>query len=252
MRYNRGLTGMDSGVRFVAAISWAVLLAGCGARGDAPVLLFNGAGTSPNDVRAIESILRGERLDYARVSSAQLIGMSEDELRRHRLLIVPGGNFEAMGKGLAAGTAGRVRGAVEGGLNYLGVCAGAFLAGNAPYNGLNLTGGVRFGFYSAEARGIRKAAVAISGADGEKLEQYWEDGPQLDGWGAVVARYPDGTAAVVQGAVGQGWVVLSGVHPEAPAGWRRGMAFTTPAEQANAYAARLIRAALHRETLPHF
>jgi hypothetical protein len=51
---------------------------------------------------------------------------------------------------------------VGGGLNYLAICAGAFFAGASPYSGLDLTSGVRFGFYSLEARGIRKAPVEIA------------------------------------------------------------------------------------------
>jgi len=43
--------------------------------------------------------------------------------------------------------------------------------------------------------------------------------------------------------------VLTGVHPEAPAGWRRGLTFDTPASADNAYAATLIRAVLRRSTL---
>ena len=104
----------------------------------------------------------------------------------------------------------------------------------------------------AEMKGIRKAAVAITSAEGTRLEHYWEDGPQLAGWGEVIAKYPDGAPAIVQGAVGSGWVVLTGVHPEAPERWRYGMSFTTPASDDNKYAARLIRAALERKPLPHF
>ena len=85
--------------------------------------------------------------------------MSGPQLRAYRLLIVPGGNFEQMGTGLSATATANVRSAVGAGLNYLGICAGAFLAGNSPYNGLNLTSGVRFSFYSAEGEGVRKAAV---------------------------------------------------------------------------------------------
>ncbi|MFI5076014.1 MAG: hypothetical protein ACHQRO_01665, partial [Vicinamibacteria bacterium] len=81
------------------------------------------------------------------------------------------------------------------------------------------------------------------------LEHYWEDGPQLAGWGAPIATYPDGTPAIVEGAVGRGWVVLSGVHPEAPESWRDGMTFRTPAAADNAFAATLIRAALDRTPL---
>lgn len=229
----------------------AAALAAC-RPGKAPILLFSGTGTSPGDVEALEEIMSSERLNYVTVSSWQLGGMSETGLREYRLLIVPGGNFERMGNGLSASATANIRGAVQGGLNYLGICAGAFFAGNSPYNGLNLTAGARFGFYGAERRGVRKARVAITGAEGETLEQYWEDGPQLTGWGAVAGKYPDGTPAIVEGTFGSGWMILSGVHPEAPASWRRGMDFRTPVQIDHAYAARLIRAALTRETLPHY
>ena len=178
--------------------------------------------------------------------------MSDGEIRGSRLLIVPGGNFEKIGNSLSTNASVNLRNAVEHGLNYLGICAGAFFAGNSPYNGLNLTAGARFRFYAAEAQGIRKTAVAITNAGGETRDQYWEDGPQLTGWGEVVDRYPDGTPAVVEGSFGSGWVILTGVHPEAPASWRRGLEFRTPAEVDQAYAAKLIRAALERQVLPHY
>ena len=217
-----------------------------------PILLFNGTGTSPGDVEALEEILRGDHLRYSLIDSRQLNRMSESQLREFRLLMVPGGNFERIGNNLTSSATANVRGAVRNGLNYLGICAGAFFAGSSPFNGLNLTGGARFGFYAAEAQGIRKSAVAITDAGGRMLDQYWEDGPELTGWGAVVGKYPDGSPAVVEGSFGNGWVILTGVHPEAPASWRRGMDFRTPVELDRAYAATLIRAALNRESLPHF
>jgi glutamine amidotransferase-like uncharacterized protein len=178
--------------------------------------------------------------------------MSESQMRAYGLLIVPGGNFIDIGNGLTPGATANIRNAVQNGLNYFGVCAGAFLAGNSPTNGLNLTSGVKFGFCAAEDRGIRKAAVPIAVTGAPTLEHYWEDGPQLTGWGAVVGKYPDGSPAIVQGTCGSGWVILAGVHPEAPANWRRGMTFTTPAGTDNAYARALIHAALNRESLPHY
>jgi glutamine amidotransferase-like uncharacterized protein len=141
---------------------------------------------------------------------------------------------------------------VYGGLNYLGICAGAFFAGNSPYNGLNLTSGVRFPFYAAEASGIRKAAVQIAIAGSSPLEQYWEDGPQLTGWGDVVAEYADGTPAVAQGKFGNGAVILLGTHPEAPEGWRAGLPFHGSGATARAYAATLITAALNATPLEHY
>ena len=77
------------------------------------ILLFAGHGTSPNDVAALERILRDRRLSYATVDSARLNAMNESELRASRLLIVPGGNFVDMGNGLEQATSARVRHAVR-------------------------------------------------------------------------------------------------------------------------------------------
>lgn len=201
---------------------------------------------------ALGKILDGHEVPYQLVDSSQLNGMNESQLRAHRLLVVPGGNFVRMGQGLEPTTSANIRNAVRGGLNYLGICAGAFLAGNSPVNGLNLTNGVEFPFYAAEAQGIRKTAVWVQAAGEPALQHYWEDGPVLNGWGEVVGKYPDGTPAIVETSVGEGWVILSGVHPEAPESWRAGMTFVTPASQDNAYAAKLIDAALRRTPLAHF
>jgi hypothetical protein len=248
------IIGCEKGTRAKGANASATATSRPLTSGDiAPILLFNGTGTSPNDVAAIEEILRTSHLSYSTINSSQLNGMGELQMRGYRLLIVPGGNFIDMGNSLTPGTAANIRNAVQNGLSYAGICAGAFLAGNSTYhNGFNLTSGVRFGFYAAENQGIRKTAVAITTAGVPTLDQYWEDGPQLAGWGAVVGKYPDGTPAVVEGTVGSGWVILSGVHPEAPETWRHGMTFTTPASEDNAYASTLIYAALNRTSLSHY
>jgi glutamine amidotransferase-like uncharacterized protein len=218
----------------------------------ANVLLFDGRGTSPNDVAAIERSLHDGHLSYAIADSLRLDAMGESELRAYRLLIVPGGNFEQIGNGLKPHTTATLRNAIRHGLNYLGLCAGAFFAGDSPYNGLNLTSGVRFRFYAAENVGVHKAAILIAIAGSLALDNYWEDGPQLAGWGSVVGKYPDGTPAIVEGRVGDGWAILSGVHPEAPDNWRRGLTFATPAVIDNAYAETLIDAALNGKTLAHY
>jgi hypothetical protein len=237
-----------------ALVLFSIAFTACGVRetGNGPILLFNGTGTSPGDVTAVERILRRNDLKYSTANSSQLNEMDESQLRKYRLLIIPGGNFIDIGKNLSSGAITAIRSAVQGGLNYLGICAGGFFAGDTGFNSLNLTSGVKFGFYSAEDRGIRKAAVPIAVAGGPTLDQYWEDGPQFNGWGAVVAKYPDGTPAVVQGSLGSGWVVLSGVHPEAPAGWRRGIRFSTSVRADNDYAATLIHAALNGTRLSHY
>ena len=219
----------------------------------APILLFNGTGTSAHDVAAVEDVLRDNQLVYSTADSAQLNALSEAQLAAHRVLIFPGGNFIEMGNDLEPRTTANIHRAVHGGLSYVGICAGAFLAGYSPYyKNLNLTSGVHFDFYSAEARGQRKAAVAVESAGTAPLDQYWEDGPQLSGWGSVVGTYPDGTPAVVEGALGNGFVILSGVHAEAPENWRRGLVFNTPVGVDHAYSAKLILAALNRSWLTHY
>jgi glutamine amidotransferase-like uncharacterized protein len=172
-----------------------------------------------------------------------------EQLSHVDLLIVPGGNFEEMGKNLAAETPQRVRNAVNGGVNYLGICAGAFIAGDSPYNGFNLTG-KRFGFFADSAKGVRKETIRLDNGDGTQFVTYWEDGPQLSGWGDPLAKYPDGTPAVVQGKVGAGWVVLSGVHLEAPESWYQGLEPGRPAIS-NTHAAKLIHAAFDGGALPY-
>ena len=239
---------------FMTALASALGSCGVASRQDdhAQILLFNGAGVSPGSAAAIATILRNCALRFASAGSRALNEMNEPRLRAHKLLIIPGGNFELLGNALSPSAAARIRRSVLGGLNYLGICAGAFFAGASPYNGANLTDGVRFNFYSLEASGVRKAAVPIATPDGATLEHYWEDGPELSGWGETIARYPDGTPAAVQGPVGRGWVILAGVHPEAGENWRRGMTFSTPARIDNAFAAKLIFAALNRRRLAHF
>ena len=83
------------------------------------ILLFNGRGTSPNDVAALDRILTDGRFSYSTASSQQLDDLNESELAAYRLLIVPGGNFEEIGNGLDASTTARLRSAIGGGLNYL-------------------------------------------------------------------------------------------------------------------------------------
>lgn len=241
--------------------SWLVLLCfavltltGC-ARTEpytgASILLFNGTGTSPNDVAAIAKILRERGLEYDTANSNQLNGMSESQLVAYRVMIFPGGNYIKMGNSLTPGTSQRIQNAVQQGVNYLGICAGGLLAGKAECNTLNLTG-VKFDFYAVVNRGIHKTVAPVTCIDLPVIEHYWENGPQFTGWGLVVGKYPDGTPAIVEGTVGKGWVILCGVHPEAPESWRRNMAFSTTASAANEFAAILIDAALQGTRLPHY
>ena len=59
--------------------------------------------------------------------------MSEAQLMAYRLLIFPGGNFIDMGNSLTTDATAHIHNAVQGGLNYLGICAGVdFWPGMVP------------------------------------------------------------------------------------------------------------------------
>ena len=217
------------------------------------ILIFNGTGTSPSDVLAVEAVVKAKGLAYNTANSSQLDAMSQSQLTAYKLFIVPGGNSIIIGNNLTSKATATVRNAVAQGLNYLGICAGTFFGGYSnPYNGLNLTSGVWFGFYADHYKGINKEPVAISFPNGTKLDIYWENGPQASGWGQVVGKYPNGTTAITEGYWGKGFVLLSCVHPEAPAGWRAGMKFFTPLDVDLAFAGTLVTSALNRTVLPHF
>jgi hypothetical protein len=217
------------------------------------ILLFTGKGTSSGDVAAVEAILSTLKLNYATADSTKLDNTTETELKAYKLFIVPGGNSITIGENLSSNATTAVRNAVtKDGMHYLGICAGAFFGGYSIHNGLDLTSGVWFDFYEDELDGIHKEAVEITAPNKTQLDIYWQDGPQLSGWGSVVSKYPDGTSAIVEGKSGNGWVILSGVHPEAPASWRTGMKFNTPLATDLAYAGTLVVAALNGTSLPHY
>jgi hypothetical protein len=218
-----------------------------------PVLLFNGTGTTSSDVAAVEAVLDTLGVGYVTADSAQLNALTEPQLGGYKLIIVPGGNSITIGQSLTADTASMIRGAVEQyGVHYLGLCAGAFFGGYSIYNGVDLTGGVSFDFYADEYKGTHLEPVEISLPDSGPLDVYWQDGPQLSGWGAVVAKFPDGTPAIVEGQSGKGFVIFTGVHPEAPESWRGLLMFTTPVSADLEYAGTVIQAALSGTQLPHF
>lgn len=217
-----------------------------------PVLLYVGVGTSAPDVAAVKAVLKSLNLGYVTTDENQLNAMTEPVLGGYKMFLVPGGNSITIGQSLSTNTTATIRNAIaQYGVHYMGICAGAFFGGYSIYNGLDLTSGVFFDFYQAEFQGVHLESVDISLASGSPLNAYWNDGPQMSGWGDVVAKYPDGTPAIVEGTWGKGFVMLAGVHLEAPASWRvAGMNYTAVAD--TAYAGTMIQAALDGAPLPHF
>jgi len=84
-----------------------------------PVLIFNGTGTSKNDVIAVQNVVSTAGLAYNMANSTQLDGMSQAQLAAYKLFIVPGGNSITIGRNLSSKATSTVRNAVaQNGLNY--------------------------------------------------------------------------------------------------------------------------------------
>src|SRR4051812_31939770 len=111
--------GSQRSLQFAAscAILWASACAPS-PPGHSAILLYTGAGTSPNDVAAIETILNDRQLPYSTLSARQLNAIDQSQLESHQLLIVPGGNYIHVGNGITPAAASKVHDAVQHGLNY--------------------------------------------------------------------------------------------------------------------------------------
>jgi glutamine amidotransferase-like uncharacterized protein len=235
----------------------AILLASTEAFAEAPapaqVLLFNGTGSSPTEVTALESILVSMNLSYSTATTAQMNAITEAELKAYKLFLMPGGNSIQMGDYLTrAATALVHQGVMNDGVSYLGICAGAFMGGYSDiYNTFDLTGGVYFDFYKDYYRGVVDEILPVSFANASPLQIVWWSGPELSTFGNVVAKYPDGTTAIAEKALGSSFVLLSGVHPDAPLNWVYGFTVAEHTATVN-YTKGMITAAMTKSLLQHF
>jgi glutamine amidotransferase-like uncharacterized protein len=225
------------------------------------VLLFNGAGISTTDWQSTESILKSMGVPYQLINSSVLNMMSLDELKNFSLILIPGGDSNVIHKGLTQETRIRIRQAVrDGGVSYLGICAGAWagvgidaLSNTTAYFGFAVAQGDYLKFWYPNQNVFQTAALAqISFADGSRRHLMWWGGPATPDWkGGVVAKYPDGRAAISQAWNNKGLVIVSGPHPEAPASWQY-TSGTDPDGTDFDIAIKLIRAALDKKPLPVF
>jgi len=223
------------------------------------ILLFNGIGTSVSDWRSLEAIIKSMGLTYRLVNSYGLNSMSLLQMKKYKLILIPGGNSNTINNALYASTRIRVRQAVrDGGVSYLGICAGAFAgigtdarSNTTAYYGFAVALGEFLKHWYPNGDSSLIAAVPmVTFADGTRRYLMWWDGPKTPEWPrGVVARYPDGKPAISQAWNGLGFVVVSGPHPEAPASWQYDSG-KDPDGLDHDIAAKLIRSALYRRPLP--
>lgn len=215
------------------------------------VLLYDGAGSTEGDVSALSSLLMSLGYSYTTANEIQINAMTRSQFDQYKLILWPGGNSITMGDALTTATTANIHNAVVlDGVSYLGFCAGAFMAETSTiYNTFKLAT-TYFNFYNENA--IEMVNISFPGGKSDDIV-YW-DGPQLTGWGQVVGKYPNGEPAIAQDFVGskQGFVVISGVHPEAVLDWDV-MGYTqSQVAQDHSNAMTLISAALNKTPLSHF
>jgi glutamine amidotransferase-like uncharacterized protein len=228
-------------------------------RGEAKVLLLSGSGTWPAEISSLEKILKEHGIQSRQATSQQMENLDLDSIASYSLLVVPGGNAITLTAELSQRTRLNVRTAVrDRGMSYLGFCAGAWMAispGGTP------TEAPSYGFGLIDGPLQQEAAYQRSGSSytiaeaifpgGAKRSLLWWGGPITpEGDGTVIARYPDGGAAISQIAVGQGWAVLSGLHPAATPEVFEALGLDPATPSSLDYAWTLLQSALTKTALP--
>lgn len=225
------------------------------------VLLFTGDGTWATEVTNLEGIFAANGATYQEVTSAQLNAMTESQLAQFGTLLFPGGDGSTEANSLTAATHELLRTVVQqDGVGYVGFCAGAFIAvaptpaaGQDVTYGLGIENGALLGYYYLENQGTDIAMTLESFPDGSTKDLLYYGGPVFPNTaGTVVAKYPDGNSAISEMFSGNGYVVLSAVHPTATLTTLSDLGVTSTDGIHQDLAWKLIYAAMHQQPLPTF
>ena len=265
MSFSLVLSGCDSGSATTGSTNGTSLPNGPAANVarnySTDALVFAGGGTWSSEVSSIESILTSNGASYQEVSSAQLDAMAAPDLAKFGLMIFPGGAGGTEAASVSATTHANLRQAVQQeGVSYLGFCAGSFVAvapapvagGDVSY-GFGVVNGPELGYYQLENQGTDIAMTLESFPDGSSEDILWYGGPVTPNVsGGVLAKYPTGDPAISQMWSGNGFVVLSGVHPTATQAMLSSVGMTSTDGIHTDLAWKLMNAALHQQPLPAF
>lgn len=198
------------------------------------IRVYAGPGTTSQTVQQAMSGIRSASPKY-KVSTIQPSELlHKDWERETALLVIPGGADLPYTQVLnGVGTA-RIRKFVESGGAYLGICAGAYFAGARVEFGLYdpstaIVGDRELAFFPGTIHGptlapyspydLSGARAAIIDTESDSFHVFYLGGGEFvdaDNFGniAVLARYHERSAAIIECLVGQGKAILTGVHLE--------------------------------------
>lgn len=178
------------------------------------VLMFAGGGTWSAEVADTEANLRAMGIQYDKVAT-----LSGVDYSKYGAVFFPGGNAGPQWNAISGSEASRLKQAISGGLNYLGNCAGAFLAGQWG-GGLGLTNTlIDYPQKSYPGGGAQVATPVKFNWNGQTRDIDFYGGPGLDAVvrnsnAKVLATFAGtGEAGIVSFNYGQGHVLLNAFHP---------------------------------------
>jgi glutamine amidotransferase-like uncharacterized protein len=192
--------------------------------------------------------------------------MSVDDITQYGTIIWPGGYAGTEASALTAQTKRNLRTAVkERGVSWIGFCAGSFIAveplataDTSPVYGLSIVDAPTLDLYYLEAQDIANGAPDYNLTlehfpDGSSHNILWYGGPVTpNAAGVVIAKYPNGEAAISQIWSGNGFVILSAVHPTASDATLAALTGIPSDGNDQAFAWQLIDAAIHQRIQPAF
>lgn len=169
-------------------------------------MIFVYTGQGAYQAKDIENFLAAFDFDYKRINEGSL-----DDLSLPGILIVPGGEIKSFLPAWGEAGVGVIRKFVMQGGIYIGICSGAYIAGES-FNGVP-----GLSFFPGELTYTKhQEVIDVTDESGQAWQLIAENGPDLSGLPATrtVLRGADGKPQAIQIKFGKGDVYLFSSHPE--------------------------------------
>jgi glutamine amidotransferase-like uncharacterized protein len=157
--------------------------------------------------------------------SVPKLKLTQDLLESADIFVVPGGTGDAdkFHKSKLKAIGPMLKSYIHNGGRYLGICMGAYFAGDEYFNILSeKTNADRYvEMKDASVKHDKHAVVSVTWK-GKQIDLYFHDGTVFTGdklIGEIVATYSNGAAAALIQSSGRGKIGVIGPHPEAQKWW---------------------------------
>ncbi len=206
-------------ILFIGILALSIMI-GCGVYfkrvKKSGVCLYSGSGAEL--AKDVEFALNELDVSYSKADEDDI---RKGNLENYSVLIIPGGYTKRAVSSLGEKGFELIRKFVAGGGCYIGICAGAYLAAKR----VEIPGRPQ-GLAIIDIENVRKTGIGmrkiylqshpITKDLKRELEIYYQNGPEILIKGEVkeVARYKNGSSAIITASFGKGKVVIFSSHPE--------------------------------------